>query len=244
MKRIISLVLSILFCFSLLAVPVSANEIHATADVNLQERSIQIQKSIPDANITIENNTIHVVVNSVLDIPGYSTYASSSLPVSYDGGSYRNFSNVILADYYPYSQVYMNEKVAAAFNFYLDNPDEFRQALEKTLEHASALVIESIIRTKFEEERGKPLTDGDEQEIEYIVEGLSAFVSTTIIQLAKSSFKSAYTSSNNGRVCVVRGYTADGYHVIYYSAWNDYYVPSYNAYPADWYEGIYDVSTY
>lgn len=250
MKRFISLVLAILlsisFCIPLLSFQVDADEIHATADTNLQALSIQIQNSIPDANITIENNTIHVVVSSVSDIPGfmdYSTYASSEIPQSSVGGSYRNFRNVILADYNPYSQVYMSQEVAAAFKFHLDHPDEFRQALEMTLENVSALVIEAYVRKAFEAERGTPLSEGDEQELEYVVEGLSAFASTAIIQLAKSSFNSAYNSSTRSRVCFVRGYTADGYHVIYYSPWDDDFVPSYNAYPADWYGGIYDVAT-
>lgn len=243
MKRLTSLALAIILCISCLPVHTNAFEVNTTNDVSLLRATSEIQNNIPDADITVENGTIHVVVNDISDIPGFEQYSNnsrSSLPVSYVGGSYRNFRNVILADYYPYSQVYMSRSVAAAFNFYLDHPDEFYELLAQVLETATKESIKAQLRSYYLEQYGS-ISQAQTQEIEFIAEGIAAFTTDTIIQLAKSSFKSAYGSGQ--KVWIVRGYTDTGYHVIYYSPWTDNYVPSYNGYSADWYEGVYDICT-
>lgn len=246
MKKLMSLALAIVLCISCLPMPANAFELNATDDAGLIRATAEIQRAIPDADITVENGTIHVVVNDISDIPGfehYSAQASSSLPTSNVGGSYRNFRNVILADFYPYSQVYMSQEVTAAMVFYLDHPDQFYQILQDALEGATYLYIKAQLTTYYKQVYGDYLSDVQTREIALTASGIAEFATDSVIAIAKSSFKSAANNSSTGKVSIVRGYTDTGYHITYYSAWNDNLIPTFNGYNADWYEGIFDVST-
>ena len=227
---ILSIVLMFLFPVQVLAVGANPEEI----DGSLQEAVERIQKDLPQAEIRIVGNVIHIVVDDISDVIWFNNSSrielNRSTAYSSIGGSFRYYNAPFYATYIPYIHSYMNENVVEALKIQLSEPNIYAwilsAAAEGLTDAAIAIMVESVWG------------------ITIPVQVIS--IITTLLFYAASNLEywslvSAQNNSTTGKVSVVKGMSIDGYSSFIYSPWNDNTCTSYAGYDASWYEGVYDI---
>lgn len=236
MKKTLSFLLSILFILS------SSVNAHAVKTINnpqtqdIHTAAIQIQQSIPSAQVRVENNVMYIVVSDPSQIPGFNSVLRTTGEESDIGGSYRNFRTSAFATFYPSSQVYMPKNVVDALDLYLTSPSIYTFIVNKLGEGLLHAAIVSLVYQQY----GIAITTGV---VAVIADWGSSFLYWAISNAEHWAINAAQEQEGNteGKVSVVRGITSDGYQQYYYYPWIGNDCPTYNGYNATWYEGIYDV---
>ena len=244
MKKIISILLVLAIMITLSAPALAAKSITPTKGSNIESTVARLQAEIPDAQIRVVNNVIHIVVDDLSEIPWLSTssgnHSSSGINsskvtrvVSSSGGSFRYFDIpwYCYSSYAPYSQVYMSSDVVNALRINMSNHPLASAIYGLFSSGKSYSEIVAIISAEW----GYNLTPRT-------VQILVGVVYNVICDLEKWSLEAAYNSSSTGKVSVVRGYTPEGNESYIYSPWNDNICETYLGYSANWVEGVYDVA--
>ena len=244
MKKIISILLVLAIMITLSAPALAAKSITPTKGSNIESTVARLQAEIPDAQIRVVNNVIHIVVDDLSEIPWLTTssgnHSSSEINsskvtrvVSSSGGSFRYFDIPWSghSSYAPYSQVYMSKDVVDALHVNMTN--------NKLAEYIYDLASKGYSYTKIAE---LVLATWDYEISPNAVKMLVTVVYKVICNLERWSLEAAQNSSTTGKVSVVRGYTPEGNDSYIYSPWNNNICETYLGYSADWREGVYDVA--
>lgn len=235
MRKFFAVVLAMCLIFSM-TIPAFAAEIDSNRrEVLLQHEVNRIVEEIPGAVIRVQNDVIHIAVNSPNQIPNFTTQSRTTSVVSSAGGSYRSFWIPFAGEFNPYSQVFMSANVASAVAFRFDHPDLATQIIQDIVDGVSHHLIAAWVRTEEEAE------DMSEEEINAIVDGLTYLVHVVVFDLEHIVFDTALNSSSTGKVEVVRGLTSNGFTQYFYYPWNNNVCATYGGYSATWFAGVYDV---
>lgn len=230
MKKFFSFFLAIIMIISL-SVSVYANP------CSISDAVVRIQHEVPNAEIHVENSTIHVVVNDITIIPWlndtFRTNQSRTTTVySSNGGSFRDFIIPWYGNFYftPYSQVYMNKDVVESLKLRLHEPSIFNAIVSSIASGMTSDAIAAMVYATW----NIVITPG-------MVSFIAGIISYYATDLEYLSLKSAQDSSVSGKVYVVRGMTPDGISTYIYAPWNDNTCVTYNDYDATWYGGVFDI---
>ena len=242
LKKSIAFALAAIMMFSF-NLNVFAADNMAAAEMGIQAAAARIVEENPDAEVLVVDNTLHIVVDDLSEIPGFAntgivpnaSYETSV--VSAEGGTFQNFDLPWHAylGFAPIYQVYMPEDVVDALEITLSDDPLFEQIVE---------TIRSLIASGF----ATPA----------IVAAISAnfgiTISSIVVDLMITWFLEANSNaeydalvnaqekSETGKVSVVYGTTTYGYPAYYYSPWDNNVCTTYGGYEALWFEGEYHIS--
>lgn len=235
MRKFFAVVLAICFVFSM-TTPAFAAEIEANKkEVQLQREVNRIVKEIPGAIVRVQNDIIHIAVSSPDQIPNYESNTRTTSVISSTGGSYRSFIVAPLADFSPYSQVYMSQSVTMGLEYRFDNPDKATEIIQMIADGMATAAITIYVQGLAAQ------YNMEEEDVEPIIEGLRYLVYVGFIDLEHTVFDIALRNSSTGKVSLVRGINYNGYTQYFYYPWNDNICSTYNGYDATWFAGVYDV---
>lgn len=200
----------------------------------MQAAVSKIQEEIPDAEVRVKDNVLHIVVSDATKIPGFvsgeKALGETTNVTSVNGGSYRTFHVTAFATFAPYSQVYMNKAVVDSLRLFMTEPSVCQYIIDSVASGLEVHLIVELVKKDFK----KAITI---DMIKIIAEFGYWFQSN----LEYWSLTSAQSQSSEGKASVVRGRNIDGYEQVFYYPWNGNQCPTYSAYKATWYEGVYDV---
>lgn len=228
--RILALFLAIVLCIGSV-LPISAFAVESTQrNTSLNEVLNTLQQAHPNATITVEDGTIHVVMPK--QDPGNSSRASEIAP---QGGSWKNFSppyeylvNPSLVR--PYCIVFLPENLTTALVISMAE-DYVWGYIQDCLDIGDPI---EIIVTKLLANYGLALSYAQ-------VFFLAYSVSSEVYDLLNIySINNAVSNSDDNKVSI-QFCEADGWPVNYYYAWegNTVYDSPWEAFNADFYAGDY-----
>ena len=234
-KKIISIFLALMMVFTVnanvLAAGRSQDKIEAQS---LQAEVEQLKATIPEAEIRVENNIIHVVIDDVSKIPGFeSSSVNSSKTTSINasnGGSYRYFTVPSWDTFGPYSQVYIPAEKVDSLIVYLTKPTIVKFIMNQIAVGIPTAAIPAMVLAAY----GVSIPAG-------VVTFISGFLYWTGTNLEYWSLENARKMSTTGKISVVRGLSRDGHRLFIYSPWNNNTCNTYNGYNATWFGGTLDL---
>lgn len=235
MRKFFAVALAICYIFSMSLPTFAAETDSGKREAQLQLEVNRIAKEIPGAVVRVQNDIIHIAVSSPDDIPNFASKARTTSVISSTGGSYRSFIVAPLADFSPYSQVYMSQTVTKGLEYRFDNPDKATEIIQMIADGMATAAITIYVKSLAAQ------YNMEEEDVEPIIEGLRYLVFVGFIDLEHTVFDIALRSSTTGKVSLVRGINYNGYTQYFYYPWNDNICSTYNGYNATWFPGVYDV---
>jgi len=233
MKRITSILLSVCIILSLSTTALAAEIDSQNAEtIEIQQEVEKMWQEFPNAeSIRVVDGNIHIVLNSMSDLPSAMITTRTTNVTSSDGGSYRDFNVPWSYTWIPYSQVYMNKTVVDGMKLCMTEPtfaawiaDQIGQGLTTAAVSALALATFGV-------------------SVPAAVCGvIGSFLYWAGSNVDYWSLKNAQENSTTGKVNLIRGYTYDGYGSTMYIPWNDNNCPTYCGLDATWHEGVWDVN--
>lgn len=235
MRKFFAIALALCLSFSI-TIPAFAAEIGSNKrEVQLRREVNRIVEEIPGAVVRVQDDVIHIAVSSPEQIPNFASNTRTTSVISSTGGSYRSFIVAPLADFSPYSQVYMSKSVTKGLEYRFDNPDKATEIIQMIADGMATAAITIYVKSLAAE------YDMNEEDVEPIIDGLRYLVYVGFIDLEHTVFDIALRSSTTGKVSLVRGINYNGYTQYFYYPWNDNVCSTYNGYNATWFPGVYDV---
>lgn len=235
MKKTISFLMCIVMILTV-SLPVLAADDEYVYQNNIESNVEKIREEIPDAEIRVVDNVIHIVVDDLSDVPWLNTNTTNAARLtsvySSTGGSFREFDLPWYAymSFAPFSQVYMSKDVVGALMVQMNEPELFDWIVEQIGAGLTTAAISALAAELF----GVTVPAG-------VIGVIGSFLYWVVSNLEYWSLKSAQDKSTTGKVSVVRGTTQDGMYQYIYSPWNDNICETYLGYDANWYGGEYDV---
>lgn len=216
---------------------VSAVSAAPSEEQRLENAVARIKYDIPDADVTVADGIIHIVLDDPEKIPGYSTpepglETNVTSASSYYGGTYRDFKYRLGAGSYflPSIQTFMTKDVTDAVKLKLHHQDICDWIKQKFHEGFTKDMIAAMASSEFR----KAITV---MRVSYILD----FVYYLQTNASYISIVSAQNQSSEGKVSVVLGSTPDGFLSYLYLPWEGRICNSYGGYDASWFTEIYDL---
>ena len=238
-KKLTSTIITIFMCISMILVislPVLAVNDEYAYQSNIERNVSKIRDEIPDAEIRVVDNAIHVVVDDINDVPWFNTNTTNVAKVtsvySNKGGTFREFDVpwYEFPIFTPFSQVYMNKDVVDALKLQMTEPEVFDWIVEQIGLGLTTASISRLAAEMF----GVTVPSR-------VITAIAEFLYMVVSSLEYWSLKSAQDNSSTGKVSVVRGIAQGGVYQYIYSPWNSNICDTYLGYEANWYEGEYAV---
>ena len=237
MKNFLSVVLAITILLTATA-PSFATTV-AQPDMRIATAIASIKKDLPDAEITVVGDTIHIVVDDFTKVKRFinspasysANAAKTTRATSIEGGSFRNFDIPWYGylSFIPASEVYMNKDLVDSILLDLNKPDIVKWIVEQSITSTvSDIVVKLFARY------GISLSV---KAVNYIC----SFLYYIAIHLEYWSLQSAQEKSPEGKVSVVYGTLPEGVYTYIYTPWSGDVCVTSCGYPAMWYECEYDI---
>ncbi len=214
---------------------VSAVSAAPSEEQRLEDAVARIKYDIPDADVTVADGIIHIILDDPEKIPGYSTpkpgLETNTTSVScYNGGSYWDFQLTWSAWSYfaPTYQVFMPAPLVEPLKIKLSRPDIVQWILSQSMSMTATAI--SIEVSKMPGYTVVPAS-------------ISLIISLTfhmLLNIQYYALEQAQNQTEKGRVYVVYGTTPDGLPSYLYFPWKTSTCNTYCGYEATWHAEEYD----